>query len=367
MLECAADGIVYRNPKPHLRAVHAWHPSLVQLDDGRLLAGFDLGQGVESLDYRTYLAYSHDEGRTWDVPCPLFDDPHPRRSTHSVRLGRVADGTILAFGGRFYRDDPEEGLTNRTNLGYVPMDLILLRSHDAGSTWSGPHTLVPPLVGPAFEICHRIVELSDGRWLAPTATWKGWDGSAPSGMKAIALVSHDRGQSWPEWLPVIDQYDRGVVSWEQGLTELADGRLLAVVWSFDERAGRSLPNCYAISADGRTFSVPRANGLVGETAKLLTLADGRVLCLYRRLDRPGLWATLVRIDGEEWIPLGETSVWRGPVSGMKGERTSADELSALRFGFPSMVELPGGEVIVVFWCVEECIHTIRWARLAIHR
>lgn len=364
MISIVDHGVVYRNPKPHLRAIHAWHPSLALLDDGGLLAGFDLGQAVEALDYRTYISRSRDQGKTWDAPRPLFADPVPRRSTHSVRLGRVKDGSIVGFGGRYYRDDAEEGVVNRANLGYVPMDLILLRSRD-GRNWEGPATIEPPLVGPGFEICHRVIELADGRWLAPTATWKGWNGAAPNGMKAIALVSRDRGKTWPEWLTIIDQYDRGVISWEQGLTELTDGRLLAVVWCFDEKSGKSLPNRFALSRDGQVFSTPRENGLQGETAKLHTLADGRVLCLYRRLDKPGLWANLVRIDADNWINLAELAVWQGPASGMKGERTASDELSALKFGFPSMVELPDGSVMAVFWCVEDGIHVIRWARLAV--
>jgi sialidase-1 len=361
MIELIDTGLVYRNPRPHLKSVHAWHPSLALLDDGTLLAGFDLGEAIESLDYRTYTAHSRDGGKTWDAPRPLFTDPVSRRSTHSVRLGRVG-AQLVGFGGRFYRDDPEEGLTNRANLGYVSMDLILLRSRD-GVTWDGPTTIQAPLVGPGFEVCHRVIELSDGRWLAPTATWKGWNGEAPNGMQAIALVSHDQGRTWPEWITIVNQYDRGVVSWEQGLTQLPDGRLVAVVWSFDEKAGRSLPNRYAISADGRTFSPPRENGMRGETAKLLTLTDGRVLCLYRRLDRPGLWANLADIEGDDWINLAEAPVWQGLASGMKGQRASSDELSALKFGFPSMVQMADGDVLAVFWCLEECIHNIRWARL----
>lgn len=364
-IECIDSGLVFRNPRPHLRAVHAWHPSLVLLDDGSLLAAFDLGQAVEALDYRTWTSRSHDSGRTWAEPRPLFDDPVPRRSTHSVRLGRTRDGTIVGIGGRFYRDDVNEGLINRANLGYVPMDLILLASPDGGHTWTLPVTMDPPLIGPAFETCHRIVELADGRWLAPTSTWRGWHGTAPNGMKAIALVSHDRGETWPSWITVIDQYDRGVISWEQGLTQLADGRLLAVVWCFDEKTGRSLPNRFALSADGHVFGPPRENGTQGETAKLLTLASGHVLCLYRRTDRPGLWANLVQIDGEDWVSLTETPVWRGLASGMKGAGPSSDELGALKFGFPSMVELPDGDVLAVFWCVEECLHVIRWARLSV--
>jgi hypothetical protein len=141
--------------------------------------------------------------------------------------------------------------------------------------------------------------------------------------------------------------------------------LLAVIWCFDEKAGKSLPNGFTLSRDGRTFSPLRDNGLRGETAKVLTLTDGRVLCLYRRLDKPGLWASLVRIDGDEWINLAELPLWRGPLSGMLGERNSGDELSALKFGFPSMLQLPDGEVLAMFWCLEECVHCIRWVRLRI--
>ena len=365
MIETISSGIVYCNPKPHLRAIHAWHPSLVRLIDGTLVATFDLGQAVESLDYRTYLSRSTDEGRSWSTPVPLIHDPVSRRSTHLVRTGAVAGGTLVGFGGRFYRDNPEEGLANRANLGYVPMDLILVRSTDGGWTWTQPVTISPPLIGPSWEICHRIIELADGRWLAPTSTWKGWDGEAPNGMKSVALVSRDRGATWPEYLDIVDQYARGIISWEMGLTQLRDSRLVAVVWSFDERSGKSLPNRFAISSDGQTFSPSRENGLKGETAKLLTLADGSLLCVYRRLDRPGLWANRVLIEGEEWINVEEAVLWQGAPSGMVGARSAGDELSALKFGYPSAVELPGGEVFVVHWCVEDCLHVIRWHRLKV--
>jgi sialidase-1 len=365
MISCRETGLVYRNPKPHLQAVHAWHPSLVRLDDGELVASFDLGQGVESLDYRTYLARSGDDGRTWGPPAALLDETTPRRSTHSIRISRTADGTLLGFGGRYYRDDPEEGLVNRSNLGYVPMDLIFLRSRDGGETWDGPTTIEPPLVGPSFEICHAILELADGTWLAPTSTWRGWDGHAPHGMKAVVLVSRDRGRSWPEYHTIMDGTDEDLVYWEQSIAPLPDGRLLAVAWVFAEQAGHSLPNRYALAADGLAFSAPRENGLRGQTAKVLTLRDGRVLCLYRREDQPGLWAHLARIDGDEWVGLDELSLWKGAPAGMSGRAAPGEELGALKFGYPSMVELPGGDVLAVFWCSEDGIYNIRWVRIDI--
>ncbi|MDP6778996.1 MAG: sialidase family protein [Candidatus Latescibacteria bacterium] len=365
MIESVQTGIVYRNPKPHLRARHTWHPSLVRLEAGELVASFDIGQGAESLDYRTYLSRSADEGETWSEPVRLFEDPIGRCCTHTVRISRMGDGALVGFGGRHYRDDPEEGLTNRENLGFVPMDLILLRSQDEGRNWAGPETIEPPLVGPAFEICHPIMELRDGRWLAPTATWKGWDGEAPNGMKAVALVSHDRGRTWPDHADVMDQYARGVISWEQSVVQLADGRLLAVAWAYDEARGQSEATPFALAADDLVFSAPRMTGLQGQTAKLIVLGDDRILCLYRRDDKPGLWANVSRVEKNEWINQGEAPIWQGARSGMVGEGSHSDELSALKFGYPSMALMPDGMVMAVFWCEEEGINNIRWVRLRV--
>jgi sialidase-1 len=364
-MKCHATGIVYRNPEPHLRAVHAWHPSLVLLDDGELISTFDLGQGAESLDYRTYLSRSKDQGKTWTPPVRLFEDPIERRSTHTVRISRLPDGTLVGFGGRLYRDDPSQGLVNRDNLGYVPMDLILLESRDGGRSWQGPRNIEPPLVGPSFEICHPICQLRDGRWLAPTSTWKGWDGKAPNGMNAVALVSRDQGKTWPEFIRVMEGYDKGIIHWEQSLVELPDGRLLAIAWAMQEKTGQTLPTPYAISQDGCTFGPPKPTGLNGQTAKILCLRDGRIFCLYRRHDKPGLWANLARIDGDAWINLDELPVWQGGDSGMAGRAPTGEELSNLKFGFPSMVQMPDGDVMAVFWCVEDGIYNIRWLRIRI--
>lgn len=368
MLECRATGLVYRNPAPHLRAVNAWHPTVVRLDSGELLAAFDLGQGAESLDYRTYTARSNDEGQSWTSPVPLCPEPKPgeRRSTHSIRLSRTADGTIVGFGGRYYRDNPEEGLVNRVNLGFVPMDLLWIQSRDEGKTWIGPKTIAPPLVGPAFEICHPPLELRDGRWLAPTATWRGWDGSEPNGMQAIALVSSDRGQSWPEYLRVMNGTAEKTLYWEQSIVELPDHRLLAIAWAFHERTGETSPNPYAISTDGKTFSDRRPSGLHGQTAKLISLGDGRILCVYRRHDKPGLWGNLSKIDGDTWLNLAELPLWQGASSGMSGQDSAGHELSSLKFGFPTLIRLPDGDVFVVFWCHEDSINCVRWLRIRVH-
>lgn len=367
MLTVLASGLVYRNPRPYLRAIHAWHPSVVLLPSGELVVAFDLGQGPESLDYRTWVSRSANGGETWSPPTRLFEETTDVPASHSARLSRVSDGTLLAAGGRFYRHDPETGLVNHANLGYVPMDLILLRSQDEGRSWSRPETIQPPLTGPSFEVCHRILELADGRWLWPTSTWKSWEGFAPLGMQSVALVSSDRGKTWPSYLPLFNEYQRGVVSWETSVVELADGGLLAVTWLLNEATGVTEPTPYRVARNGQTFSASRPTGLHGQTAKLARLPDGRILCVYRRTDRPGLWGNLSRLAGAtgEWENLGEAPLWQGAISSGQWAGRAGDELSALKFGFPSLQLLPDGTVFIVFWCLEECLHNIRWMRLHI--
>lgn len=367
MIEIVDQGHVYRNPKPYLRSIHAWHPSIVRLDNGELLASFDLGQAVEALDYRTWMSHSTDEGRTWSQPTRILnDDPARKRTvTQSIRFGRTRDGEVTGFGTWHFRDRAEEGLVNRENLGYTDMELFLLRSKDGGRTFSPPSHIEPPLVGPGFELCHSIIELSDGRWLAPTSTWRNWDGDEPNGMQCIALVSHDRGQTWPEYLKIADRTSEKVICWEVSLVELPGGKLVAICWAFNERTGRSEPNVYSYSDDGVHFTPPAHCGIVGQTAKLRTLSDGRVLCLYRRENPPGLWAQLVSIENGRWVNHDEALVWQGTSAGMLGRGSNSDELSSLKFGYPSQVQLPNGDVLAVFWCVEDCLHVIRWVRLRV--
>lgn len=364
MIKLIETGIVYRNPKPHLRAVHAWHPSIVALGGDELLSSFDLGQGAESMDYRTWVSRSVDGGRTWSDPRRMFEDP-VQPTTHSARMALMPDGSIVAIGIRQYRDDPEEGVINRATFGYIRSDVILLRSHDRGRTFQGPEVVKPPLVGPAFELCHRIVPLADGRWLYPTQIWKGWAGEAPNGMKSVAFVSTDQGRTWPTYLDIMDDTRNGVIHFEQGLAQIGDGRLVDVAWAFHEASGVSLPNRMAISQDGRTFGPIIPAGLNGETVKIISFGDSTIFGLYRRTDQKGLWAFLADVGRDSWAIREQVPMWQGAdadfLSGVGGNR--AANLSALKFGFPMMSVLPDGQIFAVFWCMEDNIQNIRWLRI----
>ncbi len=361
-------GLIYRNAKPHLASRQASFPSLALLPDGDLLAAFGVGSGFESVDQQTLQARSGDGGRTWTLEGPLFSEQTPTPTSSHVRISRMPSGELLAFGARWDRSRPDQGLTNPATLGFVETELILLRSLDNGRSWLGPTLLTPPLVGPSFEICSPVRALRDGRWLIPTATWKGWDGAAPNGMFALAFVSEDQGRTWPTYVPVMDGRAEQVIYWEQKLVELDNGRVLAVCWTHDLAAGRDRQVHYALSHDaGRSFGPPQPTGLYGQTTTPIFLGDGRLLCIYRRTDKPGLWAVYVHLDGDTWVNSAALPLWGQTLAGadlaVQGASLS-ESFANLRFGLPAGLVLPDGAVLAAFWGVEDCVSVIRWFRLA---
>ena len=98
-------------------------------------------------------------------------------------------------------------------------------------------------------------------------------------------------------------------------------------WVVDEKSGQTQPTQYAVSRDGRTFGAPQPTGFHAQTAKLIALRDGRILCLYRRHDQPGLWGALATLEGDHWRTHEQAPLWQGTCSGMAGERSTGESVS----------------------------------------
>jgi hypothetical protein len=365
MLEVKGTGLIYRNPKPHVWSRHAYFPSVVNLRNGELLCSLVLGQAFESADGRLHLARCADNGATWELQGRMLPEDRSRVYSETGRIACLGDGSLVAIVEKCDRHRTEDGYTNPQTLGFVETELFVYRSRDKGLSWSAPERLEPPLVGPEWEICSPIVELSDGRWMLPTSTWRAWDGTCPNGMKAVALFSHDRGKTWPECADVMNRAPDKIIHWEQKIVEMEPGTLLSVAWAYDEANAKNLPNQYAISSDaGRTWAAPRATDLSGETAATLPLSGNRVLVVYRRVDTPGLWAAEASIERGIWkterqFPLwGAPSVYTGSHSGNMPEK-----FAVLRFGAPCITKLDDGDIFIAFWCVEDCVSNIRWFRV----
>ena len=365
------SGLLYANPKPFLRSRQAAFPTVVDLGSGELLASFTVGEAFESADGHTELSRSWDNGRTWihEDRLPTSVAGHP--ASESGRLSMARDGSVLCFGPRYDRTDPERSIGNAETNGMLDCEAVWQRSTDGGRTWSASQILPIPIPG-SYEIAAPIVALRDGRWLAPFSLFPNWEGKLATPERALAMVSRDGGATWPEMLTTLEDPAGHVVFWEQRLLEIGEEggrpRLLALAWAHDKSVGKDLPNHFALSEDGERFSTPRSTGIPGQTCSPAWLGDGRLLCVYNhRHGDAGVRARIVRFQPEaEWEPEEEVTLWGQPPALAGRSRGSAvAEMNYLRFGFPMVLRLQDGAFLVSHWCMEDAQLVCRWTRLTV--
>jgi len=368
MLQDLSSGVIYRNPKAHICSRHAYFPSSVQLPSGELVATFSLGEAFESEDCHLFLSRSSDLGQSWSEPAAVSPTISDQAISEFGRISWVGNQAVLLLVHCDRSHYPGEGLTNPANMGFVPTQFkIQWSSDDTLTAWTDPEDIQSPLEGPCFELCCPITPLSDGRWLLPTSTWSDWDGNLANGYRMLAMVSHDQGRSWPEWLDVMHYEEGPRYYWESKIIELSDGTLFANAWVYDPQQEVDLPSQYALSRDaGQTWTEPLSMELFGQTMTPIELADGRLLNVYRRMDEPGLWAQISRLDGDKWVNEACQPLWGHTVADLaKHEDTMVDHFRTLRFGAPDMIQLDNGEIFLSFWCYEDCVSVIRWFRFRV--
>jgi len=363
MINIIETGLLYSNPKPYLKSKHAYFPSVAQLSDGKLIAVYAIGEAFEAINLHTHYSFSNDNGKTWSYAGRLLNETKNKITSDASRITALPDRGLVILTCIYDRTDhTEEGLTNPETIGFVPTTFYLIFSSNGGETFSVPQQIIPPIIGPCFELCSPVTVLSDGTWLIPTSTWKAWDGSCPSGMKAIALISRDKGKNWNECAVVMDAYSKGIIFWESKIIEMPDGNLVAVAWTYDEKNNIDLPNHFALSKDrGKTWTEPLTTDLHGQTLTPIVLKNGKLLNVYRRLDKPGLWAAIFRIEKMHWVTEQQIPLWGANASGLTGNtKNPATDFHVLRFGAPSMIRLLDGSIFLTFWCYEKCVSIIRW-------
>ncbi len=359
-------GVIYQNPAPHLKSIHAYFPSVVVAENGEMLATVVLGEAFEAVDMHTFLFRSTDAGATWKNEGRIYPGTQNYLTSDYARISLLPNGELIILMLRADRSiHPDNGLTNAETLGFVPTEFITFRSKDHGHTWNGPDVIDSPLGNTPLELCSPITPVKDGRCLIPTSTWKHWDGTTAVGYKMGALVSHDHGKSWPEYINVMVDPKQEIQYWESKIIELSDHRLLTVAWAYNHVTKKDLPNQFVLSSDGgKSWSIPQSTGLSGQTLTPSLLDNGRILSVYRRMDKPGLWANISRIEDDRWINESSEPLWGQNVAGLTGAGDNMSHLfNVLKFGAPCITRLPDGTIFIAFWGEEKCISVIRWFKL----
>ncbi len=348
--------IIYDNPMPQLRSRHGYFPGLLQLPSGELLALFVVGEAFESVDLATHAARSTDQGKTWHMQGPLFDKTRVGFPTSdTVKATVLRDGSLIAVGYRFHRRNLNEAIGNPLTNGVQPADDIVSFSHDEGRTWSNPNIL--PLRTPeAVEISGPCIELESGDLLACGGLFPLWDGTLPSGQKGVLLRSKDKGQTWDDGTLFFTTPGNGISAFETRLCRMDRGRIVALVWAFDLKQGKSLNNHITVSQDdGRTWSDPMDIGIPGQASNLLWLGGDQLLSIHAvregPQDRIGLYVYGIDFSNNHWRIVSEAKIW-GKAPAQHSE-SFYDACKSLRFGQPSLLQLSNGEFLATHWYIEE--------------
>ena len=187
-------------------------PDVCRLANGDLICVFYAGYGHVSLprpDWprggRICAVRSADEGRTWSEPRVLFDGPDDDRDPH---IARMRDGTLVCSFFP-YRQAP----------GAKPeYETAIVTSRDGGWTWDASLRVLAP----GWAVSAPVRELSDGTRLLGVYHEDG--NTAYGGV----LRSTDAGRTWSAPIPI--GKGGGVrLDAETDVIELRDGGILAAL------------------------------------------------------------------------------------------------------------------------------------------
>jgi len=350
---------VYQNPKPALCNRQAAFPGVIRVSEKELLALFVIGEAFESVDSRTYISKSSDNGLTWSAPLPLYDQskqnmPWPVTDCYKPTL--LKSGTILAAGYGFFRKDISKGISEIAEIsGELPDGAnYLTLSHDKGQTWSPPKEISHQF-GRFLEISGPCLETSEGKLIiaAPVFTLK------KGAQRGVVLESTDEGSCWRH----IGDYnsETNIAAWETRIIETETGTLIALYWAYHIDKQEHLPNQFTYSSDGgKTWSRPQSTGFMGQASNLISIGSNKILTVHcQRSDNPGIFIRVVDFSGNTWKVVQEEMVWNGGMIKKKHDTAISKEFAALKFGQPSLLSLSNSEFYLFFWCTETCMYKIK--------
>jgi len=359
--------VIYENPIPFTRSRHGYFPGLVKLPAGELLALFALGEAFEAADVTTVVSRSPDQGHNWQLEGPLHErDAEHRFCSDYLKPTLLSDGTLIATGYRFHRDDPDQSIVNPDTDGLRGGDNLVSFSHDEGHSWTHPR-VIPRSRPEVIEASGPSLQLRRGTILVAGSLFPMWeDGSNPSGVVGALLRSDDGGETWSDDTIFFKDKAGRYASSEPRLCEMQDDRVVALCWTTDHVQANNLPNHVTVSHDGgMSWSEPINTGVGAQASNLIHWENDRLLTIHchREGDDVGLYVRLVDFADDRWQVIDELNIWdNAPAMKVAAYATMAVNL---KFGQPSLLRLDNGEVLATHWAIEDGQGRIRTHRLRV--
>ena len=367
MIEVTDHHVVYENPHPQNRALHAYFPGLVNLPSGDLLALYTLGEALEATNVTTMVSRSPDQGRSWHFEGLLHEkDADHRHDADALKAALLTDGTLLATGYRFHRTDPEQTIANPDG-GLRDGDNLVSFSRDEGRTWTRPG-IVPRTCPELIEQSGPPIQLRRGTILLTGSLFPRWDGTSPSGCVGILSRSDDGGATWDDRTRFFADPEGHYVPAEPRLCEMQNDRVVALVWMLDYVNNRIITNHVTVSYDGgMTWSDPIDTGIRGQASNLMHLEGDLLLSIHshREGEDIGVYVRVVDFARDTWRTIEERKIWGNAPSRSVAEYAKMGQ--NLKFGQPSLLTLGNGEILATHWAIEDCQGKILTHRLRLAR
>lgn len=278
---------------------------------------------------RGVLFRSRDGGRTWGEKTVVDDETHRFSQTQDVPATQLSDGSLLLTMYSWavtQAPDPEVRRTRPRPFSVTLEGLSLHRSTDEGRTWSPRQPVRIPGLGPLVARCPAL-ELPDGTLMLIVATNRN---GAP--YSDWVITSKDKGATWSDPVLVAEDPAKEMYYCESGIVQLRNGKIILM--------HRTKPGYLYQSEsidNGKTWRGPVKTPMwSGSPAHLLELKDGRLLCTYGYRRAPfGVRACLSRDGGKTWD--------------IEREIVLRDDGGNTDLGYPSVVEMGNGSLLVVYW------------------
>ncbi|MBR3221144.1 MAG: exo-alpha-sialidase [Kiritimatiellae bacterium] len=341
---------VYDNPIPQVRSRQPFFPNLCELDDGTLLCCFYMGEAMDAVDARCYLAQSKDGGVSWSESRRMFTKDIGE--SEYCKCTSLGGGRVLALGYGSVRMDRDALLSNPTTGGLISHRVFYSFSEDNARTWSDK-VAIPDAWHAHAEASAPIVQLNDGSLAAPITGFPDWDGRMTAPLCGRCLVSRDSGRTWNDDVICMDFGNGEVSCYEQRFCVLDSGTIVDIGWNENLKTGARLPNHITYSEDnGHTFSKPISTGVMGQAASLCALGGEKFLAVIARrrdTDMPGVYGYVCDFRDRSWNVVQEGVIWSVGNGPIRRDEKMPEIFGFIKFGQPSVTRLKDGRLMFCFW------------------
>ena len=347
--------IIYDNPLPALKSIHSFFPSIIELDNGEILAGHQMGEAFEAVNSTSYISRSITGGSSFTAPMQMFDKKNkkPIRSD-CCKITKLNDGRIIALGYQFIRKDETLPIGNPETGGLLDDEVFYSISKDNGYTWS-KRKIIRCIWGQHVEASAPITVLKDGSWATPITGFSNWEGRNSIPCNGRLLRSYDAGKKWNDNVVCMKFDTDDITCFEQRMCQLENGNIVVIGWNENLKTGELLNNHITISKDnGKTFSAPIDTGIKGQASFVLALDDNKILSLHslrRDCENPGIYGYIVDLSEGKWNVIESKLLW-APNTPILKDKNFANVFAFLKFGQPSAIRINDNQLLMTHWACE---------------